>query len=66
MVCVAGPGDSPLFDGIREKWIDQGRTERTLELAEKMLLSGIDVDAVVNMTDLDQGKVEDLKKKLKH
>lgn len=46
-------------------WHEEGRTEGKLEVAEKMLLSGMYIDTVVKVTNLDRAKVEKLKKKLK-
>ena len=69
---------SPLFDGIREKWVEQGKVEGRaegkaegkiegkIEIAKKMLLSGMDIDAVIKFTGLDRAKVEELIQQLKH
>lgn len=61
---------SPLFDGIREKWIEEGeakgKTEGKKEMARKLLSRGVAVDVIVEASGLTAAEVEDLKKELEH
>jgi len=65
---------SPLFDGIREKWIEEGeakgkiegKTEGKKEMAKKLLSRGVAVDVIVEASGLTAAEVEDLKKELEH
>lgn len=55
---------------LTNSWEEKGRVEGEargrLEVAKKMLLSGMDIDTVVKMTDLDRTKVEELRKQTEH
>ena len=61
---------SPLFDGIREKWIEDGETrgkiEGKKEVAKNLLSLGVAVDVIVKASGLTEAEVEDLKKQLEH
>jgi len=57
---------SPLFDGIREKWIEGGETRKAKEMAKKVLSRSVAVDVIVEASGLTAAEVEDLKKQLEH
>jgi len=57
---------SPLFDGIREKWIEDGETKGKKDMARKLLSRGVAVDVIVEASGLTVAEVEDLKKELEH
>ncbi|MCK8825872.1 hypothetical protein [Fuchsiella alkaliacetigena] len=40
--------------------------ERDLEIAEKLLNMGLEVEKVVEATDLDKDKIEEIKKETQH
>ncbi len=42
----------------------EGPAEERLEMARKMLQSGMDVITIVKITDLDRAKTEEIKKQL--
>lgn len=49
-----------------EKGLADGEIKGKLVVARNLLLSGMDIDAVVKMAELDRAKVEELKKQLEH
>jgi hypothetical protein len=57
---------SPLFDGIREKWIEDGETKGKKEVAKNLLSLGVAVDVIVKASGLTAEEVEDLKKQVEH
>ena len=61
---------SPLFDGIREKWIEEGETKgeakKARDMAKNLLSRGVAVDIIVEASGLTVAEVEDIKKQLEH
>ena len=55
-----------LTNSWEEKGRTEGRTEEKLEVAKKMLLSGMDIETIVKITDLDRARIEEIKKQLDH
>jgi predicted transposase/invertase (TIGR01784 family) len=52
-------------EGLTEG-LAKGREKAALEMARKMLQSGMDVTTIVKITDLDRAKIEEIKKQLDH
>ena len=44
----------------REEGRAEGREQRNIEIAKKMLAAGMDIDTVINMTDLSKSEIEKL------
>ena len=61
---------SPLFDGIREKWIEEGETKgeakKARDMAKNLLSRGVAVDIIVEASGLTVAEVEDIKKQFEH
>ena len=51
--------DTALEKG-REEGRAEGREQRNIEIAKKMLAAGMDIDTVINMTDLSKSEIEKL------
>jgi len=49
---------------IAEKWVQDGRKEREIEIAEKMIYEGMDNAQIRNVTGLSIKKIEDIRKSL--
>ena len=39
---------------------EEGREQRNIEIAKKMLAAGMDIDIIINMTDLSKDEIEKL------
>lgn len=39
---------------------EEGREQRNIEIAKKMLSAGMDIDIIINMTDLSKDEIEKL------
>ena len=44
----------------REEGRAEGREQRNIEIAKKMLAAGMDIDTIINMTDLSKSEIEKL------
>ena len=48
------------LDTAKEEGREEGREERNIEIAKKMLAAGMDIDIIINMTDLSKDEIEKL------
>ena len=48
------------IDTALEKGREEGREQRNIEIAKKMLAAGMDIDTIINMTDLSKSEIEKL------
>ena len=48
------------IDTALEKGREEGREQRNIEIAKKMLAAGMDIDTVIKMTDLSKSEIEKL------
>ena len=48
------------IDTALEKGREEGREQRNIEIAKKMLAAGMDIDTIKNMTDLSKSEIEKL------
>lgn len=48
------------IDTALEKGREEGREQRNMEIAKKMLAAGMDIDTIINMTDLSKDEIEKL------
>ena len=40
--------------------LEKGREEKAIQIAKKMLAAGMDIDTIINMTDLSKDEIEKL------
>ena len=40
--------------------LEKGREEKAIQIAKKMLAAGMDIDTIINMTDLPKDEIEKL------
>ena len=52
-------------EGI-EEGIEKGKRKRDIEIAKKMLSKGIDIPDIIEITDLDKNKIEEIKMNIEH
>ncbi|AXF55919.1 hypothetical protein [Salicibibacter kimchii] len=55
------PTLKPIFDELREKGKEAGKSERTREIAEKMLKKDFSVEEILEVTNLTEIELEDIK-----
>ena len=48
------------LDTAKEEGREEGREQRNIEIAKKMLAAGMDIDIIINMTDLSKDEIEKL------
>ena len=48
------------LDTAKEEGREEGREQRNIEIAKKMLAAGMHIDIIINMTDLSKDKIEKL------
>ena len=48
------------LDTAKEEGREEGREQRNIEIAKKMLSAGMDIDIIINMTDLSKDEIEKL------
>ncbi len=48
------------IDTALEKGREEGQNMKAIQIAKKMLVAGMDVDTVINMTDLSRDEIENL------
>ena len=48
------------LDTAKEEGREEGREQRNIEIAKKMLAAGMDIDIIINMTDLSKDEIENL------
>lgn len=48
------------LDTAKEEGREEGREQRNIEIAKKMLAAGIHIDIIINMTDLSKDEIEKL------
>ena len=48
------------LDTAKEEGREEGRGQRNIEIAKKMLAAGMDIDIIINMTDLSKDEIEKL------
>ena len=48
------------LDTAKEERREEGREQRNIEIAKKMLAAGMDIDIIINMTDLSKDEIEKL------
>ena len=48
------------LDTAKEEGREEGREQRNIEIAKKMLTAGMDIDIIINMTDLSKDEIEKL------
>ena len=50
------------LDTAKEEGREEGREQRNIEIAKKMLAAGMDIDIIINMTDLSKDEFEKINK----
>ncbi|MCK8826123.1 hypothetical protein [Fuchsiella alkaliacetigena] len=55
-----------LREEAKEKGLAEGKKERDLEIAEKLLAKDMEVVEIMEITGLDKDKIEEIKKKAQH
>ena len=50
------------LDTAKEEGREEGREQRNIEIAKKMLAAGMDIDIIINMTDLSKDEIEKINK----
>ena len=48
------------LDTAKEEGREEGREQRNIEIAKKMIAAGMDIDIIINMTDLSKDEIEKL------
>ena len=48
------------LDTAKEEGREEGREQRNIEIAKKMLAAGMDIDIIISMTDLSTDEIEKL------
>ena len=48
------------LDTAKEEGREEGREQRNIEIAKKLLAAGMDIDIIINMTDLSKDEIEKL------
>ena len=48
------------LDTAKEEGREEGREQRNIEIAKKMLAAGMHIDIIINMTDLSKDEIEKL------
>ena len=48
------------LDTAKEEGREEGREQRNIEIAKKMLAAGMDIDIIINMTELSKDEIEKL------
>ena len=48
------------LDTAKEEGREEGREQRNIEIAKKMLAAGMDIDIIINMTDLSKDEIKKL------
>ncbi|MCK8825406.1 hypothetical protein [Fuchsiella alkaliacetigena] len=47
-----------------KKGIEKGKKERDIEIARRLLKLNIEIDKIIEATELDKGKIEEMKKEM--
>ena len=50
------------LDTAKEEGREEGREQRNIEIAKKMLAAGMDIDIIISMTDLSKDEIEKINK----
>lgn len=48
------------IDTALEKGREEGKNLKAIQIAKKMLAAGMDIDTIINMTDLSKSEIEKL------
>lgn len=55
-----------IAEKLRSEGIKKGREKRNIEIAKNMLKIGMEIDQIVQVTDLEEKKIKLLKEEIKH